>query len=242
MAPQGGGRLGGWLPLLTFRTTIPPPHRHRLLMCRVPGGSAANVMKGLAGLQAAQQDSGDSDSGSSSSSCSRGGGRRVAVSFVGMVGADAVGAEYRRSIAAHGVQPLLLESASGAATATCLCLVTPDGQRTMRTALCAALELSSPEQLPRELMAPGVGGDDGTGGGAWALLHCEGYCLYRSRVAAAAMRAAAAAGAAVSLDLASFEVVARCWRQLDEELLGEGLVGTLFCNEQEAQAVCQVGG
>ena len=30
--------------------------------------------------------------------------------------------------------------------------------------------------------------------------------------------------------------------QLDEELLGEGLVGTLFCNEQEAQAVCQVGG
>lgn len=51
-----------------------------------------------------------------------------------------------------------------------------------------------------------------------ALLHCEGYCLYRLPVAAAAMRAAHAAGARVSLDLASFEVVQNCWAALDSLL------------------------
>jgi sugar/nucleoside kinase (ribokinase family) len=186
-------------------------------MARVPGGSAANVMKGLAGL----------------------GQGSLKVAFVGMVGTDEVGAEYQASIAAKGVRPLLLEAGSGAPTGTCLCLVTPDGQRTMRTALCAALELSTPQQLPPPLApSPPSGGADasnlGNGSsssssgpqagstsasaGSPALLHCEGYSLYRPKVAAAAMRAARAAGARVSLDLASFEVVKNCWAQLDSLL------------------------
>ena len=61
-------------------------------MARVPGGSAANVMKGLAGL----------------------GQGNLKVAFVGMVGTDEVGAEYQASIAAKGVRPLLLEAGSGA--------------------------------------------------------------------------------------------------------------------------------
>lgn len=179
-------------------------------MARVPGGSAANVMKGLAGL----------------------GQGNLKVAFVGMVGTDEVGAEYQASIAAKGVRPLLLEAGSGAPTATCLCLVTPDGQRTMRTALCAALELSTPQQLPPPLApSPHSGGADANNlgnvsssdaqagsVGSPALLHCEGYSLYRPEVAAAAMRAARAAGARVSLDLASFEVVKNCWAQLDSLL------------------------
>ena len=167
----------------------------RLPVRRVPGGSAANVLKGLASLAPAS----------------------LSVAFVGMVGQDEAGWEYRQSITAHGVRPLLLESGTGAATAACLCLVTPDGQRTMRTALCAALELSSPQQLPREL-APPPPTDGGAGAGAGAsgqppiaLLHCEGYCLYRVAMAAAAMRAARARGARVSLDLASFEVGGGGW-------------------------------
>lgn len=61
-----------------------------------------------------------------------------------------------------------------------------------------------------------------------ALLHCEGYSLYRLPVAAAAMRAAHAAGARVSLDLASFEVVQNCWAALDSLLqvrVGGSVVG-----------------
>ena len=175
--------------------------------CRVPGGSAANVLKGLAGL------AGSAASGTTS--CSTG--PALATAFVGMVGRDAAGAEYRASIAAHGVAPLLLESGSGAATATCLCLVTPDGQRTMRTSLCAARELDTPQLLPPQLggatAAPGA--EACAPAGPLALLHCEGYCLYRAGVAAAAMHAAHAAGARVSIDLASFEVVQSCWAALD---------------------------
>lgn len=69
---------------------------------RIPGGSAANVAKGLAGLSA---------------------GRRP-VAFVGMLGRDAAGMEYRKKLAAQGVDTrLLLESGSGAPSASCLCLV-----------------------------------------------------------------------------------------------------------------------
>lgn len=69
---------------------------------RLPGGSAANVVKGLAGLSGAA--------------------RRVAL--LGMLGRDAAGAEYKQKLAAQGVDTsLLLETDSGAATASCLCLV-----------------------------------------------------------------------------------------------------------------------
>lgn len=90
--------------------------------------------------------------------------------FVGMVGADATGAEYRAKLSAQGVAPVLLESGSGAPSACAVCFVTPDGQRTMRTCLGASLELRSCAQLP-------AGWSEGCG-----LLHAEGYCLYRPQV------------------------------------------------------------
>lgn len=200
-----GAEPGGCVPVeapeMAALLALPELQAHAIQ--RVPGGSAANVMKGLAGL--------------SGSAASCGSGPALAAAFVGMVGRDAAGAEYRASIAAHGVAPLLLESGSGAATATCLCLVTPDGQRTMRTSLCAALELNTPQLLPPQLggAMPAPGASGAAPAGPLALLHCEGYCLYRAPVAAAAMRAARAAGARISIDLASFEVVQRCWAALE---------------------------
>lgn len=90
------------------------------------------------------------------------------------------------------VDPLLLTSTSGRATATCLCLLTPDGERTMRTHLGASSELDKAEQLP-----------DG-----WTnncrLLHCEGYCLYKAELTRGAMQAAKAAGAEVVTHLLIF--------------------------------------
>jgi sugar/nucleoside kinase (ribokinase family) len=70
------------------------------VVARIPGGSCANVTKGLAML---------SDGA-------------LRVRFVGMIGADASGAEYREKLAAEDVEPMLLESTSGS-TASCLCLV-----------------------------------------------------------------------------------------------------------------------
>lgn len=63
----------------------PPPHR-------IPGGSAANVMKGIANI-----------AGTNGARCR----------FVGMIGTDATGAEYRRKLTSQGVEPLLLVSAHG---------------------------------------------------------------------------------------------------------------------------------
>lgn len=69
-----------------------------------------------------------------------------------------------------------------------------------------------------------------------SLLHCEGYCLYRPELARGAMEVAKRAGAVVSLDLASLEVVRSCWPAL-EALLGAGLIDVVFANEEEAGAL-----
>jgi sugar/nucleoside kinase (ribokinase family) len=114
--------------------------------------------------------------------------------------------------------------AGDAPTASCLCLITPDGQRTMRTCLGAAAHLTSAALLP-------PGWPQGL-----SLLHCEGYCLYKPQLAREAMAAAKKAGALVSLDLASFELVANC-RGVLQELLAAGLVDLVFANEEEACAL-----
>ena len=182
-----------------------------------PGGSAANVMKGIANL----------------------GGEAA---FVGMIASDDVGARYRRLLEAQGVRPVLLESAAAAGgldddgdgdggasasgnpqgSARCLSIVEKGGQRTMRTYLGASLSMRA-EDFPAEEAL----------GRSPRLLHVEGYTLYRPELAEAAMRAAKARGALVSLDLASFEVVRNC-RDALRRILASGVVDLLFANEDEA--------
>ena len=180
-----------------------------------PGGSAANVMKGIANL----------------------GGEAA---FVGMIARDDVGARYRRLLEAQGVRPVLLESAAAAGgldgdgdggasasgnppgSARCLSIVEKGGQRTMRTYLGASLSMRA-EDFPAEEAL----------GRSPRLLHVEGYTLYRPELAEAAMRAAKARGALVSLDLASFEVVRNC-RDALRRILASGVVDLLFANEDEA--------
>ncbi|DBA91709.1 TPA: hypothetical protein ACH3X1_003306 [Trebouxia sp. C0004] len=173
----------------------------------VHGGSAANVLKGLGNLALQQR----------------------SARFMGMVGLDDAGRQFHDHFKQQHVDPLLLTSTSGKATATCLCLLTPDGERTMRTHLGASSELDKAEQLPE----------------GWTnncrLLHCEGYCLYKPELTRGAMQAAKAAGAEVCLDTASFEVVRNCWQTL-LNLLEEGLVDLLLCNADEALAVAEMAG
>lgn len=180
---------------------------------KVPGGSAANVMKCIAGLRAYTPDE-DAD-----------------ISFIGMVGQDAAGEEYKTMLQSHGVKALLPEChTDDAATAACICLISPDGQRTMRTYLGAAQELKNLHQIPKEAELHEAG-----------LVHFEGYSLYKPAVTLESMRAARAAGAVISLDLASFEVVRGCWEAL-KAILSENLVTIAFCNEDEAGAVCKAEG
>lgn len=95
----------------------------------------------------------------------------------------------------------------------------------MRTCLGAAAELTTAAQLPPAWAHPGP-----------TLLHCEGYILYKPQAAREALAAAKAGGALVSLDLASFEVVAHCRGTL-MSLLEQRLVDIVFANEEEAAAL-----
>lgn len=82
----------------------------------VSGGSAANTLAGLASL-----------------------GARTA--FIGKVFKDQLGKIFRHDLQAVGVEFSTPPAETGKATARCLILVTPDGQRTMNTFIGACNEL-----------------------------------------------------------------------------------------------------
>jgi len=170
----------------------------------VPGGSTANVLKGLANL------------GLGVFQCY----------FVGMVGNDEVGKVYEDNLIEQHVVPCLARCSKGTPSAKSVCMVTGDGQRTMRTFLGAACNMEK-DHWPTDVMSNGL-----------TLLHVEGYCLYRPELALQSMRDARKAGATISMDLASFEVV-RNKREELMQILKEELVDIMFCNEEEAAALVE---
>ncbi|HHN73199.1 MAG TPA: adenosine kinase, partial [Thermopetrobacter sp.] len=101
------------------------------------GGSAANTIAGLASF-----------------------GRRAA--FIGKIGADQLGEVFAHDIRSLGVHFDTAPVGDGPATARCLVLVTPDGERTMNTWLGAAVKLG-PEDVDEALVRDS------------AILYLEGY-------------------------------------------------------------------
>lgn len=139
--------------------------------------------------------------------------------FIGKRGNDELGALLEKALVANNVEPKLLVSPS--ATGRVLSIITPDAQRSMFTFLGA-----SSEAKPEELLA-GYFSDA-------ALVHIEGYLLFNESLIRAALKAARAAGALVSLDLASFTVVESAKNILEE--LVRDYVDILIANEDEAAA------
>lgn len=165
----------------------------------VPGGSAANVAACIAAL-------------SPEATCH----------FTGAIGADTTGISYTAHLQGAAVEPHFV-TATAHPSAVSVCLVTPDGQRTMRTCLGAASAFEK-DHLPAGLMQ------------SMQLLHCEGYTAYKPGVLEAVAEAAHTAGTTFSLDLASFEVVRNCWTSL-QAIIESGRVEVLFCNEDEASEI-----
>lgn len=160
------------------------------------GGSAANTMVGLAQY----------------------GGTAF---FSGKIGDDMSGALYRESMAEVGVE-FDVEPTNGAPTGTCLILVTPDGERTMQTALGAAADIDAPDVDVDRIAAS-------------QFVYVEGY-LFGSptgaKAAIAAMEAAKKAGVTVSLTLSDpgmAEHFIEPFRDATREY-----VDLLFCNQFEA--------
>lgn len=141
--------------------------------------------------------------------------------FLGKLGNDATARAYKENFAHAGGDVSRFKYAD-LANARCVSLVTPDGQRTMRTCLGAAMSLS-----PGEISTSDFRG--------CRHAHIEGYLLFNRDLANAVITAARAAGCSISIDLASFEVVkaARDWILAQ---LHHG-IDIVFANEDEIQAL-----
>jgi len=175
----------------------------------VAGGSAANTAVGVAVL-----------------------GRRAAL--VGRVGGDDLGSAYAEDLVRAGVSFPVPEGAASSGplggTGRCYIIVTPDGQRTMRTYLGSAPDIS-----PAAV-------DAALAGGA-AFVYLEGYLWDAPAASAAVQRAlaaAAGAGARRALTLSDPGCVERN-RDGFLELIGAGAVDVLFANESEITGLWGTG-
>lgn len=138
--------------------------------------------------------------------------------MVGKLGEDDLARLFRDGLQASHVEPVLTVGES--ATGNVLSIITPDAERTMFTYLGASAEMR-PDEIDTGLFA------------AAAVVHVEGYLLFDHKLIRKVMEAARAAGAVVSLDLASYTVVAASKAYLGE--LVDEYVDILLANEDEAR-------
>ena len=162
---------------------------------KAPGGSAGNTLFTLARM------------GNSTS-------------FLGKTGNCADGEFYRGHFSKLGGDSTRFKIGQ-VPNGQCLSLVSPDGERTMRTHLGAAMTLD-PEEISADDFAN------------CAHAHIEGYLLFNQALMMRVLDSAKAAGCSISLDLASFEVV-HASRDILPAILRD-YVDIVFANEEEAQA------
>jgi sugar/nucleoside kinase (ribokinase family) len=165
------------------------------------GGSAANTIAGLASF----------------GSCT---------GFVGKVANDQLGNVFAHDIRAQGVAFETPPLNSGAQTARCLILVTPDGERTMNTFLGAAQALAPADIDTNTIASAGV-------------TYLEGYLWDPDDAKEAFIAAANAAHAAereVALTLSDAFCVER-FRGEFLRLMRNGTVDLVFANEHEVRAL-----
>ena len=144
--------------------------------------------------------------------------------FVGKTGADDAGGLARARLAGHGVQVLgPVEGTNG----TICSLVSPDGERSMAADRAAAAELRPEELVPAWFSRP-------------HHLFVSGYALMREPARSAASRAvelARAAGAAVSVDLASWSGIRDSGAAEFRAIVVELAPDVVFANEDEERIV-----
>ena len=160
-----------------------------------PGGSAGNTLFALARMG-------------------------VPASFLGKIGNDVAGTFYKDRLIELGGDAGSFKLGN-VPNGRCVSLVTPDGERTMRTDLGAAMTLS-----PDEITAADFARAEHA--------HIEGYLLFNRDLMFRVLQCAREAGCTISLDLASFEVV-QAARNILPSLLRD-YVSIVFANEEEAEA------
>ncbi len=160
-----------------------------------PGGSAGNTVFALARLG-------------------------EACSMLGKLGADEGGDFYRKRLRELGGGDDCFFSSDSAATGRCLSLITPDGERTMRTDLGASVLLTADEVEQVDFRRFGI-------------VLIEGYMLFNSPAFDAVCRCAEEAGCVIAMDMSSYEVV-NIFRDRIEDAL-DRYVDVIFANQDEAR-------
>lgn len=140
--------------------------------------------------------------------------------ILGKIGEDDLGQIYLNNIKSIGVTPLFI--CSKTPTAQVAVLITPDFQRTFRCFPGAGNELVGDDLTPE--MFEGV-----------RHVHLEGYAFYNGDLVSRALKMAKEAGATVSIDLATCEVVGQFRDQMLD--LIPKYVDIVFANEYEAKAL-----
>ncbi len=139
--------------------------------------------------------------------------------FIGSRGNDEHGIFYEEQLRKYNVEPVF--SVSSLPTGKVLSIITPDAQRSMFTFLGASTELN-PENIDSRMFSD------------TAIAVIEGYLLFNRDLIISALESAKEAGAAIALDLASFEVVENAGDILDD--IVKNYVDILIANEDEARA------
>lgn len=158
------------------------------------GGSVANAMNGIANLG-------------------------VPCGFMGSIGRDDLGKLFEEDLKAHAIDRVLRYA--DLPTGRAVCLIGPDGERTMATYLGAAVEMT-PEDITPEVLS------------GYQLFFIEGYLVFNHALIMAAASQAKSSGLTIALDLASYNVVEANRAVLDE--LVDNYVDIIFANEEEAVA------
>lgn len=141
------------------------------------------------------------------------------------IGKDQDGVLFLRDLKEKGVT--LKVTTSDTSTGKSACLVTLARDRTMRTYLGAATEnglLNIQESMFENI----------------SHFHLEGYQLFHKDLVKKAISFAKRAGATISLDLSSFEIV-RINHDFIWELLQDGVIDLIFCNQEEARMMTSLG-
>ena len=129
---------------------------------------------------------------------------------------DKIGNALLNNLQTLGIETLYTKSSTP--TGQVISFVTPDGERTCRSYLGAHQEISPEDLIPEQFENV-------------KFVHIEGYTLLYPGLTECAMQYAKNAGAKISFDLASFEIVEAYKKQILELLLQ--FVDICFANELE---------
>ncbi len=140
--------------------------------------------------------------------------------YIGKISNDEFGRFYLDDFEKDGINTHFFFSETGTGHATGL--ISPDSERTFGTYLGAAMELTA-EEMTSEIFRD------------YDILHIEGYLVQNHELIEAAMKTAKENGLLVSIDMASFNIVAANLDFLKRMIIN--YVDIVFANEEESFAL-----